>query len=133
MAMQHCADLGIEVEWDDLGDYRRGEYRHQGDRVILNRVLTFRQAASTLGHELGHHRFGDTCSTRANERRAWEYGAALLVTPEEYQTAEDRVGSHPAALALELDVTPKLVEAWRRWWLTKGQHLPRYQHLLMSR
>lgn len=122
---QHCADLGIDVEWSDLGEYRRGEYRRRGDRIILNLRLTRRQATATLAHELGHQRFGDTCSTPRNERRAWEYGAALLVTPEEYAAAEARVGHHLAALAIELEVTPKLIEAWRRWWEKRGRHLGR--------
>jgi hypothetical protein len=121
--MQHCADLGIDVEWAPLGDHRRGEYHRNGDRIILNRALTRRQVTATLSHELGHHRFGHGCSTPANERRAWQYGAALVVAPTEYRRAESLVGSHPAALALELDVTPQLVRAWRDWWLTRGQFL----------
>lgn len=125
MLFQHCADLGIDVEWCDLGSIRRGEYRRNGDRIILNWRLSQRQATATLAHELGHHRFGDACSTPAKERRAWEYGAALIVSPDEYASAEDLVGCHASALALELGVTPKLIEAWRRWWEKRGQHLPR--------
>jgi hypothetical protein len=117
---QHCADLGLEVEWSDLGEYRRGEYRRRGDRIILNLRLTQRQATATLAHELGHQRFGDTCTTPANERRAWEYGAALLITPQEYRCAEELVGHHLSALAIELSVTPKLIEAWRRWYRKRG-------------
>lgn len=117
---QHCADLGLEVEWADLGERRRGAYFHESDRIILSLRLTRAQATATLAHEVGHHRFGDTCSTPANERRAWEYGAAMLITPAEYMRAECVVGHHIAALALELQVTPKLVEAWQRWWQTKG-------------
>lgn len=114
--MQHCADLGIEVEWADLGDRRRGEYHRDGDRIVVSLRLTRRQATATLAHELGHQRFGDRCSTPAGERRAWEYGAALLVTPAQYAAAEWAVGHHLAALAIELGVTPRLVEAWRRWY-----------------
>lgn len=120
---QHCADLGIDVEWTDLGAVRRGEYRRLGDRIALNWRLTRRQATATLGHELGHHRFGDTCSTPVTERRAWEYGAALLITPSEYAEAEASVGHRPSALAIELEVTPKLIEAWCRWWEKRGRHL----------
>jgi hypothetical protein len=112
----HCADLGLEVEWADLGEYRRGEYRRDGHRIILNLRLTRSQATATLAHEIGHHMFGDACSTPPAERRAWEYGAAMLITPAEYAAAEDLVGHHLAALAVELGVTPKLIEAWRRWY-----------------
>jgi hypothetical protein len=117
---QHCADLGIDVRWRDLGETRRGEY-HRGDRaIVLNPRLTSRQLVACLAHELGHERFGHTCSTPANERRAWEYAAALLITPDEYAAAEERVGPDPAGLAIELAVTPPLVEAWRRWWRQRG-------------
>jgi hypothetical protein len=119
----HCADLGLDVDWSDLGDYRRGEYHHLGDRIVLNLRLTRAQATATLAHELGHQRFGDTCSTPATERRAWEYGAAVLITPGQYAAAERLVGHHLSALALELGVTPKLIEAWRRWWEKRGRRL----------
>lgn len=121
--LRHCADLGVDVEWAALGDRRRGEYHRHGDRIVLNHLLSRRQATATLAHELGHQRFGHGCSTPVNERKAWEYGAALIVSPSEYRRAESLVGCSPAALALELDVTPKLIEAWRRWWTTRGRFL----------
>lgn len=116
---QHCADLAIDVEWAHLGEHRRGYFRHPR-LIVLNHLLTRAQATATLAHELGHERFGDTCSTPSVERRAWEYGAALVVSPGEYAAAEALVGHHPAALALHLEVTPRLVEAWRCWWLARG-------------
>jgi hypothetical protein len=120
----HCADLGIEVKWCDLGSHRRGHYRDSAKSITLSHRLTRAQATACLAHECGHQKFGDTCSTPAAERRAWEYAAAFMITPEEYRTAEALVGHHPAALALELGVTPKMIEAWRRWWKTRGQFLP---------
>lgn len=120
---RHCADQGLEVEWSELGDRRRGAYYFDGDRIVLSLRLTRAQAASTLAHELGHQRFGDRCSSPAAERRAWEYGAALLISPRQYEAAERLVGPHLSALAVELGVTPKLIEAWRRWWETRGRLL----------
>jgi hypothetical protein len=123
--LRHCADLGIEVEWPlDLPPRRRGEYRWWCDRIALDYRLTDVQAASSLAHELGHRVFGDRCSTPTVERRADEYAAALLVTPDEYRAAEEHVGHHIGALAVELGVTTRLVIAWRRWWETRGQFLP---------
>ena len=120
---QHCADLGLDVEWEDLGAYRRGLYRHHRRLIVLSSRLTRAQATATLAHELGHARFGDTCSSAPAEARAWMYAAAVLITPRQYAAAEALVGHHPAALALHLEVTPKLVESWRRWWWTRGHLL----------
>lgn len=116
--MQHCSDVGVEVEWQELRV--RGHCLAREDRIILNRQLTFVQAASTGMHEFAHWSFGDLVSTPAAERRAWEYGASLLVEPAEYARAESIVGSDPRALALELDVTVRVIEAWRRWWQRRG-------------
>lgn len=119
----HCADLGIPVEWDDLGPQRRGTCQVIRGRIILNRRLTMAQAASTLAHEVGHWVFGDVRSTPQAERRAWEYGASLIVSPAEYAAAERVVGHHTSALAIELGVTPRLIEEWRRWWERRGRFL----------
>jgi hypothetical protein len=118
--LQHCAELGIDVRWQDLGETRRGEYHRLDNTIVLSPRLTGRQVVACLAHELGHERFGHTCSSPANERRAWEYAAALVITPTEYAVAEARVGPDPAGLAIELAVTPRLVEAWRRWWRQRG-------------
>lgn len=116
----HCADLGIDVEWADLGEYRRGDYCAELRLIRLNHRLTQVEAACTLGHEVAHHLFGDRCSTPAVERRAWERAAAILITPAEYAAAERLVGCHPNALAAELEVTPHLIRAWRRWFARTG-------------
>lgn len=113
------------VEWADLGGRRHGHYRWRDDAIVLDLRLTAAQATACLAHELGHQRFGDTCSTPANERRAWQYGAALTITPREYEQAEERVGHHLGALAIELCVTPRLVEAWRDWWRIRGRQAAR--------
>lgn len=116
--------MGTDVVWEDMGPRLRGEYRWWCDTIALNRRMTAAQATASLAHELGHWRFGDRCSTAANERRAWEYGAALVITPDEYAAAERLVGAAEGALAAELGVTVRIIEAWRRWWVTRGQHLP---------
>ncbi len=116
---QHCAALGVHVEWGDLGELRRGEFRRDTNTIVLNHRLTGPQVVACLAHELGHARLGHGCSTPANERRAWDYAAALVIAPDEYAAAEARVGPDPAALAVELAVTRRLIEAWRRWWPTQ--------------
>ncbi len=118
--LRHCADLGIEVVWRDLGETRRGEYHHERRTIVLSSRLTATQQVSCLAHELGHARFGHGSSSPANEQRAWDYAAALVISPDEYALAEERVGHHPCALALELAVTPALIEAWQHWWRRVG-------------
>lgn len=120
---RHCADLGVDVEWCDLGEFRRAEYRHGANLIRLSLLMTRRQAIGALAHEAGHHAFGDTCSTPATERRADEYAAAFLITPAEYRAAESVVGHHVNALAIELEVTPRIIKAWRRWWGKHGWRL----------
>lgn len=129
LLFQHCADLDVMVEWADLGGRHHGFYRHRDDTIVLDLRLTRAQATACLAHELGHQRFGDTCSTPANERRAWQYGAALVITPREYERAEASVGHHLGALASELGVTPRLIEAWREWWETRGREASRRARL----
>lgn len=111
----HCGDLGLTVEWADLGDIRRGHYLDDTGTIVLNHRLTRAQMTATLAHEIGHAVFGDRSTVPRLERRASEYGASLIITPRQYAAAEALVGSHPGALADELGVTPHLIEAWRRW------------------
>lgn len=117
--LAHCGDLAIEVDWVDLGALRRGEYHDDRRLILINRRLTRVQATATLAHEIGHATFGDRCTIPSNERRAWEYGAALTIEVEEYSAAERLVGPHSGALAAHLEVTPKLIDAWRRWYLKR--------------
>lgn len=116
----HAADLGLAVEWADLGS-RRGEYRDESKRIILNNRLTRAQATATLAHELGHAHYGDQCSSAAVERRAWRYGARLAIALDDYRDAEAAVGPAGAAIADELGVTAQLVEAWREAFAEESQ------------
>lgn len=118
---RHAADLRIDVEWADLGEVNRGAYLDDHQMIVLNRRLTRAQATGALAHEIGHATFGDRCSTPRAERRASEYGASLIITPAEYRRAERAVGHHAGALAEELDVTPHIIAAWRRWYARTGR------------
>lgn len=113
---RHCADLDLEVQWADLGERRRGHYLDDSRTIVLNRRMTRAQTTAALAHEVGHAVFGDRCSSPAAERRASEFGAALIINVKAYQAAERAVGHHAGALADELGVTPHLIEAWRCWY-----------------
>lgn len=120
---QHCADLGVDVEWEDLGPKKRGEYQWWREVIVLSTRLTDRVVPLALAHELAHAIFGDKETTPPAERRAWEWAAAFLITPSAYRRAEWIVGCEPKLLAAELDVNVKVIEAWRRWWGKQGHRL----------
>lgn len=124
---QHCADLQVRVEYAPLGPRRHGSYVPDYELIVLHPKLTRAQEMCAIAHELGHRLFGDRCSSPPGERRAWEYAAALLITPDEYRAAELQVGHHPSALAEELEVTAKAIDGWGRWWRKRGQYIDRCQ------
>ena len=115
--LQHCADLGIMVEYAGLGR-RHGEYRHDESLIRLNNRNTGAQDLAALAHEFGHALCCEH-GENANHDRADEIGAAVVIEDDEYAAAERLVGCHPGALAAHLDVTPRLVLAWRRWYERK--------------
>lgn len=116
LLLQHCADLGIDVEYEDLGSTRHGEYRHHSSKIVLNTRNTSAQMLAALGHEVGHAMYCHYGQT-SNHQMADEAGAALIISVEEYAAAEEEVGPHAGALATQLEVTRRLVLAWRRWYV----------------
>ncbi len=119
LAYRHAADLGLLVVEEDLGR-RFGEYLDDAQVIVVNSRLTTAQRTSCLAHEVAHAVFGDRRSAPELERRADQYGAALIISAEEYRAAEESVGEHEGALASELGVTPRLIRAWREWWRRRG-------------
>jgi len=109
---------GVRIRWADLG-HRAGQYDDDQRIITLNLCLTAAQELSTAAHEWQHaiHRDrGDVPPhvVRAQEARADEGAARMLIDPEEYAAAERLVGSHPGALAAELGVCRWVVEAFQR-------------------
>ena len=115
LLLHHCADLGINVDYADLGPTRFGEYRDDESRIVLNSRNRADQMLSTLGHEISHAVWRENGRT-ARCARADEGSAALIITPAEYAAAEREVGNHAGALAEHLGVTRRIVLAWRRWY-----------------
>jgi hypothetical protein len=93
---------------------------HAGSRTVrLDPHMPRRVARSVLAHEIAHHVFADEPSpygpVRAKqERRANEWAALHLITPEAFAETEKHRNSHTASMAFDLDVTPELVDAYRR-------------------
>jgi hypothetical protein len=86
-------EMRVDVQWRDLGEYRRGEYR-DGDSgryydgtglIVLSDRLQGFQVANTLGHEIAHAMFGDRASTPETEERAARVGAAIAVDPAHFR------------------------------------------------
>lgn len=109
---------GVSVEWEHL-DGIEGHYDHAARTIYLDRCLVGYQERSVLAHEINHALHADRPTRDAREiarreRRADEYAARRLITPQDYAAAERAVGdSHPGALAIELDVCTWVVEAWQ--------------------
>ncbi|MCK2037450.1 ImmA/IrrE family metallo-endopeptidase [Microbacterium sp. SSW1-49] len=97
----------------------RGGYDHSALTIRLAPGMSVRTTTSVLAHELGHATLGHTVSAHPEvrarqERRADEWAARLLISPEAYAAAEAVRGPHRASLAFELGVTVELVEAYQR-------------------
>ncbi|MCS0500607.1 ImmA/IrrE family metallo-endopeptidase [Protaetiibacter mangrovi] len=107
-----AADAGLTVHACRLPDGMLGCYEPDRARIWFDIRLTPAERRSVIAHELGHHHYGHRGSTPAAERRADRYAAVLLVDPEEYARIE-RVHPDVHTIADELQVTVKIVEAFR--------------------
>ena len=108
-------ELGATVHYSDLPGTLRGVWDPNGPRILLRRRLASAQRVSTLAHEIVHARRGDRgCQTASTEQHVDELAARMLITEAAYRRAEILYGPATWAIAVELDVTPALVEAWKR-------------------
>lgn len=116
--MEQAGAWGILIEWRPLGDDVRGFYEHDVRTITLNSSLPQDLLRSALAHELGHahHGHGDSDDwlvVERNEVLADQYAAQLLITADAYAAAEQLVGPHAGAIALELGCAVYTVEAWQ--------------------
>lgn len=105
--------LGVAIKYAPLEPPLRGAYIPGQEMILIDQALTAPQRRETLAHELGHALHGHDCSTPRTEAQAWRRAAQLAVDPERYAAAE-RINPHPSAIALELDLTPRLITEWQR-------------------
>lgn len=117
--------LGVSVEFCDLPDDRDGEYVHAKRLVRIKHDLLGRRYRSTLAHECCHAVFGDVTSkfgpvNAKQERRADEWAALRLIDLDDYRRQEARHEGHAEAMAVSLNVTVDLVDAFRRILLRVG-------------
>lgn len=104
--------LNVRVVYAPLEPPRRGFYSAMHEVIVLAEGLTLPQRREAFAHELGHAYYGHECSNRITEAQAWKRAAQLTVNPEEYARAE-RINPHPAAIAIELELTTRLVIEWQ--------------------
>ena len=105
--------MGVRVVWTDLGGAAHGYYRDSERLIVLDLCLAESAEVSVLSHEIGHAHYGDVGHDPAQEARADRWAARRLIDPAEYAQAEEMVGPHPGALAMELGVSRWVVETFQ--------------------
>lgn len=119
-ALYDFADaLNVEIVYCRLPRDRDGDYDAKTNTIRLRAGMTYRLHRHTLAHELAHAVFGDVPTmfgpvNAKQERRADEWAALRLIDSDDYRAAEEIHGSHPPALAQELNVVTRTVEAYQR-------------------
>lgn len=104
---------GVTVIYGSLPPPYWSLYRPAKELIIVNRGLVLAQENVAIGHELGHHHCGHDCTNPHTEAQAWRWAAGFMIDLEDYARAES-INPHPAAIALELDVTTKIIIEWQR-------------------
>lgn len=118
-----AADMGLTIV--ERRGSRRGGYHDGLKQIRINPGMSRRATRSVLAHEIAHALFRDVPSHHGpvnakQERRADEWAALYLITPDAFADAEKHRGGHSPSMAYDLDVTVELVEAFRRVLLRVG-------------
>jgi len=117
--------MGVRIEYCELPEDMDGEYIHEEKLIKIQFDLSTRVYRSTLPHECCHAIWGDEPSrfgpvNAKQERRADEWAALQMIGLDEYRQQEARHDGNVEAIALALNVTADLVEAFRRLLLRVG-------------
>lgn len=92
-----------------------GAYFRRECLVVIDSRCSEVERRCTLAHELVHVRRGDDGPQSPEIEALVDERASLsLIRATEYAVAEKLVGPHPGALAPELGVTQRTVEAYQR-------------------
>ncbi|BAM26375.1 ImmA/IrrE family metallo-endopeptidase [Corynebacterium ulcerans] len=108
--------LGVSIlDTHDLPSGIDGMYLHHRKIILIRSSLDTWSHRSTLAHELGHAWYGDDQHGDPRlERRADEFAAQILITPDNYRLAENAHNGCLGAIAYELGVTPRILDVWKR-------------------
>ena len=112
--LTELGNMGIEVESHPLSGTCRGLFLPKKRLVVLREGMSYPQRRSTLAHELIHARRDDDGHQEPRiERKVYREAAQLLISPSEYMLAETLHGPIVGMLAKELDVTPRIIQAYQ--------------------
>lgn len=108
--------LSLRVQWHKGGPKSHWALSHR--TITLRYGKGWRKARSTFAHELGYASHHDHPVTEhvphaRQERRADEWAAGFLISPDDYSAAESLVGVSPGALDEENGATTHMIRAWR--------------------
>lgn len=112
-----AARLGATVHLAHLPEGMRAHCDVFRREILVDINLTMGEKKEALAHELGHYRYGHTCSTESNERRAFRHAARLLVDVEDYRAAAALHPGDTAAIADELNLPRRIVRVFEKEWL----------------
>lgn len=106
---------GVTIHELPMTNDAHGYYDHEHKIIYISDRLPARWRVATLAHEYHHHLRGHTGPQPQHvEDSVDEAAAKMIIDPDAYARAETAVGSHPGALAVELDTPKWIVEAWQR-------------------
>lgn len=110
-----CEMLNIHRRHHNTGP--PGWYHPGPPRIISTmRGLKIWDYKTILAHEIGHAVYSDTACTGRwkdqQERRVNRLAARLLIDPDEFTTAAQWHGNDFHGIALELEVTPDLLDVF---------------------
>lgn len=110
-----AAQYGLTVRTTPLPQGQLGAWDDTHRTIWVRPGLTRAEHRSVVAHEIAHALAGHTtCQPAHVENRVDEQAAQLLISTTEYALAERLVGADVTALADELEVTPRMIKAWRR-------------------
>lgn len=112
----HAEELNLRVVEGNPGHGLRGLWA--GNRtIIIRKGLTTIQARCTLSHEIVHAQYDEPLIPRhlspKAEARADRIAAQRLISPTDFERAA-RLYENPDLIAHELQVTPKILNAYLR-------------------
>lgn len=108
-----AAQYGLRIHGAHLEGSKLGVYAPELRRIYFDLSCTRSERRSVIAHELGHHYYGHTDDSPANEEQADKFAAQLLVDPEWYAELE-QINPDAVWIAEEMQVAPWVIEDFRK-------------------